>query len=375
MAKKSVLKKIKNIAIQIITVIIIVLVLRPFYTILFSLVPFSISGYIIIQAVALICFLLQLVIHEFGHLVAGKMSGYKFLWLSIFNITFVKKNKKLMRMSVDGDGSFGNCLMIPPEMKNGKYPFVFFFLGGSLMNFLVSAISLALFFIFFPTYWVFLVFAIFGIFFGIMNIVPINVGNDGHSILKLYKSDTERRNFWHLCRYNEDMLIKEMRPRDISAEQLTLLGSKSQGGENQKDDLDATAEFLRLSWLIDRHEFEKAKIFVENLLTTSDDKIALKNEFIRVLLFLELIGECRKEEIERLYTKELKKYIKTEAPTILGQVSQYAYAKLFLQDNTQVVKALKEFNKIALLYPFVGEIVGGRELIEIVDKLAMERKK
>ena len=371
MEKKSVFKKIKNIAIQIIiggSVGYIVFHLLPSLGFpRLSLPRGSLISFIV-------CFVLQIAIHELGHLMAGKISGYKLLWIGIFNTTFVKKGRKWIRIKINVEGILGHCLMSPPEMKNGKFPFVFYTLGGSLMNFLVSAISLALYFIFFPTYWIFVTFAGVGIFLGIINIIPLNIGgiaNDGYDVLKRLKSDAERRSFWHLCRFYEDMIIKDVRPRDMSDEQLALLSSK----ENQDNDLDVVVEIFRLNRLCDRHEFEKAKILTEKLLNTSDDMIALvKNDLICALLFLELIGECRKEEVERLYTKELKDYIKTTSSYPSRQLLLYAYAKLFLQDDTEATKALEKFNKVALSYPFGGEVEGDRELIELVDKLAIEKK-
>ena len=374
-------KKIKNIVIWAAMLVVLFFVGYAMGSFLRSSeLPRGIFGIIIGIASFAICFVLQIFVHELGHLVAGKMSGYKLLWIGIFNTTFVKKGRKLMRIKINvaGAGVLGHCLMSPPEMKNGKYPFVFYTLGGSLMNFLVSAISLALYFIFFPTYWIFVMFAGMGIVLGILSIVPMNVGgiaNDGYDILKRSKSDAERRSIWHLCRYYEDLITKDIRPRDMSDEQLALFSSKKQNNENQDNDLDVAVEIFRLSRLCDRHEFEKAKVLTEKLLNTSDDMIALvKNDLICALLFIELIGECRKEEVERLYTKELKDYIKTTSSYPSRQLLLYAYAKLFLQDDTEATKALEKFNKVALSYPFGGEVEGDRELIELVDKLAAGKK-
>ena len=361
MAKKSTLEKVKktatDIAIGGIQGLILAYVLFIFLPALG--LPRGVLGTIISIAAFVICFILQVIIHELGHLVAGKMSGYKLLWLGIFNTTFVKKGRKLMRMKVNIEGVLGHCLMSPPEMKNGKYPFVLYFLGGSLMNFLVSAISLALFLIFFPNYWILAMFAGVGLVLGIFCIVPMkagNITNDGYDILKHYKNDAERHNFWHLCRFYEDLIVNDMRFRDISEEQFALFDNKSQNNENQSNALNAVAEIFRLNWLFDRREFEKAKALIESLLNTSDDTIGLlKNEFICALLLLELIDECRKEEVERLYTKELNGYIKATSSQAARQLLLYAYAKLFLQDDAQATEALEKFNQAALSNPFSGD--------------------
>ena len=119
------------------------------------LLTHGIMPHIIFLLVSLyVCYVLHIIIHELGHLVAGKMSGYKFLWIGIFKIVFIKKEGKWLRKKFNMKGATGQIFMSPPEMKNGKYPFVFYNLGGGLMNFLVSVISLAIFFIFFPQSWI-----------------------------------------------------------------------------------------------------------------------------------------------------------------------------------------------------------------------------
>jgi len=99
-----------------------------------------------------------------------------------------------------------------------------------------------------------------------------------------------------------------------------------------------------------------------------------KNEFLCELLFLELIGECRKEEVDRLYTRELKKYIEATSSYVTRQRLLYAYAKLFLNDDAEAAKARKKYEETCLSYPFEGEIAGNNELIDLVDDLAVKKK-
>ena len=215
-----------------------------------SELPSGIFGIIVGIASFIICFVLQVFVHELGHLVAGKMSGYKLLWFGVFNTTFVKKNGKLMRTTMKHKGVLGHCLMSPPEMKNGKYPFVFYVLGGGLMNFLVSAISLAIYFIFLPQFWILVMFAGVGIMIGVSNIVPMNIGgltNDGYDILKRCKNDAERRSFWYMSRFFDDYINKDMRPRDIPEEQFALFSGISQDNENRNEKRKIPVCFL-CSW-------------------------------------------------------------------------------------------------------------------------------
>lgn len=82
---------------------------------------------------------IQTIFHEAGHLVAGLLSGYRFSSFRIGNFMLVKENEKMKckRLSLAGTG--GQCLMIPPDMIDGKIPFVLYNLGGSLMNLVMAA--------------------------------------------------------------------------------------------------------------------------------------------------------------------------------------------------------------------------------------------
>lgn len=77
---------------------------------------------------------MQLVIHEAGHLVFGLLSGYRFSSFRIGSLMLLKKKEKFQfcRISIAGTG--GQCLMCPPDLKDGKMPFVLYNLGGSFMN-------------------------------------------------------------------------------------------------------------------------------------------------------------------------------------------------------------------------------------------------
>ena len=318
-------------------------------------------------------FIFHIFIHEFGHLIAGKMSGYGFVSIRFFNFTIVNKDGKLIRKKFKVVGTLGQCLMSPPKQINGNYPFILYNLGGGLMNFIFSAVFVACYFIFssFSGAWAFNLLAAIGVFIGLLNIVPLNLGipNDGHNALNLGKNEVTRCAFWSSLNVNA-LMSQGFRHRDIPIEQYFF--------DNNIDLYDKNSNTLLINVaaqhferLIDKHEFAEAKAFGENLLSKAEKMIEIhKNELRCELLFLELIGECNKEEIERLYTENLKKYIKATSIYTSRQRLLYAYAKLFLNDATEVANLLAKFNKTCLSHPFDGEIIRDRELIALVDDLA-----
>ena len=92
---------------------------------------FLFSGMMLIVYFAMI---VQIVIHEAGHMVFGMLSGYRFCSFRIFSFMWIKDHGKLKfsRFSLAGTG--GQCLMAPPDFKNGTIPVMLYNFGGSIMN-------------------------------------------------------------------------------------------------------------------------------------------------------------------------------------------------------------------------------------------------
>lgn len=47
---------------------------------------------------------------------------------------WVKENNQLKFKSLSITGTGGQCLMSPPEMKDGKIPIILYNLGGAILN-------------------------------------------------------------------------------------------------------------------------------------------------------------------------------------------------------------------------------------------------
>jgi hypothetical protein len=88
-----------------------------------------------------------------------------------------------------------------------------------------------------------------------------------------------------------------------------------------------------------------------------------KREFKLEKVFLELMGECRKEAIEGLWDKELEIYIKMTLNAITGQGQLFAYGLLFLNDEEAAGKALELFEKLSSSHPNMAEAALERKLV------------
>jgi len=318
---------------------------------------------------------LHLILHEAGHLIMGKLSGYSFVSFRVYHLMLVRQNGKLVRRKFTVVGTAGQCLMSPPEMKNGTFPLVLYNLGGALMNFLFGGLCLWLFFLL-PAPWsaVFLASAVIGVFFGLVNIIPLKIDgvpNDGYNLFLLgsERNTAARQAFWLVLRANA-LLASGVRARDFPDSWFDGLDLG-----NLADPMTANLAAMRYNYLLDKGELPEARALAQTLLDTPNLLQIFKNEMSCELLFLELVFECRTEEIERLYTADLKAYIKATSAHAARQRLLYAYARLFLQDAALAETHLKLFQEACSKSASLGEIPGEQELIATIDQVATQRTK
>ena len=91
--------------------------------------------------------LLQIILHEAGYCSFGWISGYRFLSFRIGSFMWLKKDGgiRFARLKIAGTG--GQCLMGPPDLTEGKFPYILYNLGGSIINLLSAPIFLMLLFL------------------------------------------------------------------------------------------------------------------------------------------------------------------------------------------------------------------------------------
>ncbi|MBR4163753.1 MAG: hypothetical protein IKR11_09540, partial [Solobacterium sp.] len=125
-----------------------------------------------------IAILLQITIHEGGHLLFGLATGYKFSSFRIFSWMWLKKDGKIQRKHLTLAGTGGQCLMSPPDLKDGTIPVLLYNFGGAILNLITSAIFFWLSFLFPPASFFtmfFRVLALVGTGFAIMNGLPLHL--------------------------------------------------------------------------------------------------------------------------------------------------------------------------------------------------------
>jgi len=314
---------------------------------------------------------LNLILHEAGHLLMGKLSGYSFVSFRVYHIMFAKENGKLMRKNYNVVGTAGQALMSPPEMKNGAFPTVLYNLGGCLMDFLLGALFVWLSWRLSGLWAIaFSLGAAVSILMGLLNVIPLKVGgvpNDGYNLFLLGRKGNAamRHAFWVQLRANA-LQTSGVRPRDFPSAWFEWVTP-----DLINDPMVAPVAVLHYACLLDKLELDKARDLAVSILDTADKMLDVhKNELRCELLFHELIGECRAEALDRLYTQALKDYIHATAAYIARQRLLYAYARLFLQDSAKAEAHLALFRKSCETSASLGEIPGEEALVALVDRIA-----
>ncbi|MDD6796553.1 MAG: hypothetical protein PUE01_14315 [Clostridiaceae bacterium] len=314
---------------------------------------------------------LQIIIHEGGHLIFGLISGYKFLSFRIGSFMLVRKKNKLQlkRFSLMGTG--GQCLMDPPEEKEGSFPYMLYNLGGILNNFIFSVIAIifALLlndFYYFSTFLV--AFSLIGVAFTLMNGIPLHVGpidNDGYNALNLGRNNEARKCFWIQMKINA-LISNGIRLKEISDDLFVIPKA-----ENMNNGLCAAQRAMVCSRAMDKMDFEKAVEIGQAIINDPGEIIPIhKWMVISDMIYCELIGENRKEKIAELYnSKGMKKFFRSfkNYPAVIRM--KYAYELLNNNDLDKAEILLKHFNKISKTYPHECEIEGERELIEYAREI------
>lgn len=316
----------------------------------------------------------QLIIHEAGHLVFGLLSGYRFSSFRIGNMMWLKENGKLVLRKLTIAGTGGQCLMVPPEMKNDRIPVILYNLGGCIMNGIISTLFLIIY-ILIPrdntVSFFMLAVTVGGFLIGLTNGIPFSVGmidNDGKNALSLGKNQSAMKAFWLQLKINEQ-LVKGIRLQDMPDDWFTVPQQQKMGNS-----MVATQAVFVCNRLMDQKRFQEAEQLMKELVETRNGVLGLhRSLLICDRMYCEMIGENRSEKLAKMLTQEQKKFMKSmkRFPSVIR--TEYAYAVL-VERNMEKAKELQAlFDKIAKSYPYPSDVQSERELMQRVDFVQCNR--
>ncbi|MBQ6290089.1 MAG: hypothetical protein IJK71_12710 [Clostridia bacterium] len=328
----------------------------------------AILGALVSMCAALI---LQIIIHEAGHLVFGLLTGYRFISFRVYSFMWMKDNDRIRfkRMSIAGTG--GQCLMAPPDLKDGKMPVQLYNYGGAIMNLIASAISGGLSLLC-PAGSLLrpflLMMLVTGIAYALMNGLPLRMSlanNDGRNAWDLARSPEAVRAFWTTMKMNE-LSARGVCLRDMPEEWFAVPDE-----EGMKNGITSSLGAVACSRLMEQGRFEEADALMERLLSQNNGiPGVLRKMLVCDRIYVELIRENRPEALEALRTKDQLKFMKSmkKYPSVLR--TEYAYALLAEKDPEKAQTVMEAFEKAARTYPNPNDITIERELMETAREAA-----
>ena len=292
-----------------------------------------------------IAFILQVIVHEAGHLIFGLLSGYKFISFRVFDFKIIKDvNGKLKIRFERLAGTGGQCLMRAPEYVNGKFKYKLYLLGGVIFNIVFSIV----FWLILPSYYT-LLFALIGFALAFLNLIPMGF-NDGMTFYHANKDETIRFVLYLQLEYvyyqsiGKNLLIEK--PEIVEKINSLEIVNNSY--------LTDSLEFIKLEGLEYFFEFdalykESRKLYIErdNLLQVY--KVELMAQLVKLISLVnpedELLEELMKD-------KSLKIRLKQNNPQTKNILATYEYG-VKLDDEKAldlIAEARKLKNKAPNLY-------------------------
>ncbi|MBQ7809604.1 MAG: hypothetical protein IJ346_01390 [Clostridia bacterium] len=305
--------------------------------------------------------MLSYAITALGFLIFGKLSGYKFSFMRIAFMKWQKDKKgKIHFFTTNERGPSAACAMYPPDIKDGKFPYLLFSHGTVILSsvcIIISAIflafnfntpvisSLLLLFIF-----VLLTFVILDIFVG-----NAKLARDAK------KSPAALRGIWLYCKGSD--------PEFSSLS----LGSLPDEWFDIPLDVDTNIYwasyyiFFASGRLLMKREFEKAIEVFDKLLEPSANIFYIQYlNTVTERLFCELMTNRNPEVIQKLYTDELKRHL-SNVRSYTNLCRNYAFT-LFIENNPAGAAQIKaEFFEVSKHAPCQGDVQDEAELLLLAE--------
>lgn len=328
-------------------------------------VPAYIVGIYAMLMFLLSCILIP-VIHEAGHLVMGLLTGYEFVSFRVGSFTLVNENGKLVRKKFNVAGTGGQCLMTHKEVEHPEdIPFFWYHFGGVFFNFITVFICFTVAIIInnpFVKAGLYIL-AIASLAIGLLNIVPTDAGgvqNDGYNIRSLKKSPIARIVLYKTLLINAKQYMGT-RLENISDKLINF------SEEEKSSEFGCVPRIFEANVLMNRLHFEEAEKAYDEL--SKDDKVmgVYRNECKCEKLFCMIMNGKSKDEIDKIYDKQLKQYINLTGKTyVMRKRLMYAYYKMVEQNDSKAMKEYEAAKKMADTYPAKGEYDSEMELLEYV---------
>lgn len=305
----------------------------------------------------LVFIFLHTIIHEGGHLLCGLMTGWKFVSFRIGCFTLVKQDNKLKFKKTTVVGTGGQCLMSPPLCKPSECPFFLYLLGGGAVNILTGAVALLIgsFTVGLPSI-ILNIFAIVGFGLGVMNLFPAKMGgtmNDGYQIFIELPKNPKSKTAQYLLLAANALLTESESAADMPE------AVRNEIMSFDYSDLSDTATtnllLYKAAILFERGCYEEIREIYQRIADSDVTLDLFKKEARCELLYLEIMGDCNPEKIEKLADKKQLEYIKLTALYPSRKRLMYAYYLIYKKDEAMAEKEYEALLKVAETHPVKAE--------------------
>ena len=320
---------------------------------------------------AVASFFLAIILHEGGHLLFGIVTGYRFSSFRIGSFMLIRTKGKLSFKLHSVAGTGGQCLLSPPDIKNGRLPHALYNLGGVMSNLFFAALSVLFAYITFDYIYItalFFCLATLNLAFAVLNGIPVStasIDNDGKNALSLGKNPDALHAFWLQLKINaaeaDGVRLKDMPEQwfilpDERLADNSLVASKFVFYENR---------------LMDMGDFDGAAEIIEKCKGLP----ALPDLYKSLLALDEITVKALQGEdyatIASLFTKSVHTVMNSMRtfPAVIR--TKYVFAMLVEHNPEGAARAHALFEKTAKTYPYTPDIESEREIMEYADSCVL----
>ena len=312
----------------------------------------------------MIAFILSVVLHEGGHLVAGLLTGYRFVSFRFLNWTIIRRNGRLQWGNYELAGTGGQCLMAPPDRPVDQIDTRWYNAGGVLANMLIVVISALLL-------WAFdlpacldellVIMIIFGLFIGVGNGIPLKMGGvatDGLNLLQLEKDIPGKQFFCNILEFNA--LNQEGVPYDEMPEHIFALPQPV----DWVNSMHVGAALMAATRMIAVHQWEEAHRLLTKAHEHSDEYMELYRLEVENMMTQVCIAMGRDDEARQHYSDKVAKHIERHAPTQSDKLlTKMAVALALENDRPKAEAVLHELEANRDKYIHQGDVTLSLDLM------------
>ena len=322
------------------------------------------AWFLLLVGVMYLGMVVEIAVHEAGHLVFGLLTGYRFCSYRIFSFMWMKEGDRVVfrRFSIAGTG--GQCLLSPPEPdERGRIPFVLYNLGGVIFN-LATAVIFLIPSILLPATSAAAVFfrmlVVIAVGFALVNGLPMRIGevdNDGANTRALLEDPDAVPVFRRI------MLINEASSRGVRVRDMPAEWFEAPRGALLHNPVGVSQEVFHLNRMMDAGKYAEAERETALFLVLD----SALNGIHRNLLTADLLT-CRmilgdRAGAEECLGKDFRRFLTAmrSNPSVIR--TEIAAASLEQAGEQKRRELSDRFEKIAATYPYPAEIEAEREIL------------